>query len=264
MQAILPVEALIRKDRYVVFAGLLGVTALASAYTAYLAWDMQNMDMASGRSLSMPMTASWTISDFGIMFLMWTVMMTAMMIPSATPMILTFGTVYRKRQSNAQPFVSTAVFVSGYLLIWSAFAFGGTLLQWGLHSATLLSPMTMTATPLIGGSLLLAAGLFQFSPVKYLCLTECRTPMSFLLTDWEEAQRGALSMGIKQGVYCLGCCWVLMSLLFVLGVMNLLWIAALAGFVLIEKVAPGRAWVNRISGGLILAWGIWMILDSAL
>jgi predicted metal-binding membrane protein len=264
MQALLPVEALVRKDRYVVVAGLIGVAGLAWAYTAYLAWDMQGMDMASARSMSMPMTANWTVGNFSLMFLMWAVMMIAMMIPSAAPMILTFGTVYRKRQENSQPIVPTAVFVSGYLLIWSAFALGGTLLQWGLHSATLLSPMTMTATPLIGGSLLLAAGLFQFSPIKYLCLTECRTPMSFLLTDWQEGRRGALTMGVKQGLYCLGCCWVLMSLLFVLGVMNLLWIAALAGFVLIEKVAPGRSWVNRISGGLLLAWGIWMILDSTL
>lgn len=264
MQALLPVEALVRKDRYVVIAGLLGVTGLAWAYTAYLAWDMQGMDMASGRSISMPMTAGWTFGDFGLMFLMWTVMMTAMMIPSAAPMILMFSTVYRKRRNNRQPFVPTTVFVSGYLLIWSSFALGGTLLQWGLHAATLLSPMTLTATPLIGGSLLLAAGVFQFSPIKYLCLTECRTPMSFLMGDWREGQRGALTMGVKQGIYCLGCCWVLMSLLFVLGVMNLLWIAALAGFVLIEKVAPGRSWINRTSGALLLAWGIWMILDTSL
>ncbi|NQW17295.1 MAG: DUF2182 domain-containing protein [Chloroflexi bacterium] len=264
IQAMLPVEALVKKDRYVVIAGLLGVTGLAWAYTVYLAWDMGSMGMASGRSMSMPMTADWTVADFGLMFVMWAVMMIAMMTPSAAPMILMFGTVARKRREMARPYAPTAVFVLGYLLIWSAFALGGALLQWGLHAATLLSPMTMTATPVIGGSLLIAAGLFQFSPIKYLCLTECRTPMSFLLTDWREGQGGALKMGVQQGLFCLGCCWVLMSLLFVLGVMNLLWIAALAGFVLLEKVAPGRTWVNRLSGGLLLAWGIWMILDSAI
>ena len=144
MQALLPIEALVKRDRYVVIAGLLGVTGLAWAYTAYLAWDMRGMDMASGRSVSMPMTADWTAGDFGLMFLMWAVMMTAMMVPSAAPMILMFGTVARKRREQARPFVPTGVFVLGYIGVWSAFALGGTLAQWGLHAATLLSPMTMT------------------------------------------------------------------------------------------------------------------------
>jgi len=248
----------------VVIAGLLGVTGLAWAYTAYLAWDMRGTDMVSGRSLSMPMTADWTVGDFGLMFLMWAVMMTAMMVPSAAPMILTFGTVARKRLEQARPFVPTGVFVLGYLAVWSAFALGGTLAQWGLHAATLLSPMTMTATPVIGGVLLIAAGLFQLTPIKNVCLTECRTPLSFLMMDWREGYRGALSMGVKQGAYCLGCCWILMLLLFVLGVMNILWIAALAGFVLIEKVAPAGTWISRATGALLTGWGVWMVLDSAL
>ncbi len=264
MQTLLPIEALVKRDRYVVIAGLLGITGLAWAYTAYLAWDMRGMDMASGRSVSMPMTADWTAGDFGLMFLMWTVMMTAMMVPSAAPMILMFGTVARKRREQARPFVPTGVFVLGYIGVWSAFALGGTLAQWGLHAATLLSPMTMTATPVIGGALLIAAGLFQLTPIKNVCLTECRTPMSFLLIDWREGHRGALSMGVKQGTFCLGCCWILMLLLFVLGVMNILWIAALAGFVLIEKVAPAGSWISRATGVLLAGWGVWMVLDSAI
>ena len=264
MQALLPIEALVKRDRYVVIGGLLGVTGLAWAYTAYLAWDMRGMDMASGRSMSMPMTADWTAGDFGLMFLMWAVMMTAMMVPSAAPMILMFGTVARKRREQARPFVPVGVFVLGYIGVWSAFALGGTLAQWGLHAATLLSSTTMTATPVIGGALLITAGLFQLTPIKNICLTECRTPMSFLMTDWREGYGGALSMGVKQGTYCLGCCWILMSLLFVLGVMNILWIAALAGFVLVEKVAPAGSWISRATGVLLTGWGVWMVLDSAL
>ncbi len=122
----------------------------------------------------------------------------------------------------------------------------------------------MTATPLVGGSLLIAAGLFQLTPIKNICLTECRIPMSFLLLDWQEGHAGALKMGVKQGIYCLGCCWILMSLLFVLGVMNLLWIAALAVFVLIEKIAPAGEWVSRTAGALLLVWGVWMVLTNAI
>ena len=264
MYSLQPIKSVVNKDRFVVITGLFAVTGLAWTYTFYQAWDMRGASMADGRSMSMPMTASWTPGDFGLMFVMWTVMMTAMMIPSAAPMILMFGSVARKRREQARPYAPTAVFVLGYIGIWSVFALGGTLAQWGLHAATLLSPMTMTATPLIGGTLLIAAGLFQLTPIKNICLTECRIPMSFLLLDWQEGHAGALKMGVKQGIYCLGCCWILMSLLFVLGVMNLLWIAALAVFVLIEKIAPAGEWVSRTAGALLLVWGVWMVLTNAI
>jgi predicted metal-binding membrane protein len=263
MASLNPIESVIKRDRLVVLFGLLGVTALAWAYTAYLAWDMQGTSMADGRSMAMPMTASWTTGDFVLMFVMWSVMMIAMMTPSAAPMILMFGTVARKRQEQSRPYAPTIIFVLGYLAIWSVFALGGTLAQWGLHAATLMSPMTMTATPLVAGSLLIAAGLFQATPIKNICLTECRTPMSFLMLDWREGNTGALTMGVKQGIYCLGCCWILMLLLFVLGVMNLLWIAALAAFVLIEKVAPAGTWISKSTGIILAAWGAWMILTNA-
>ena len=267
MQGLAPLDALLRRDRALVLGGLIGIIAIAWAYTAYLAWDMRGMDMGAGmgadRSMSMPMTADWTAADFGMMFLMWAVMMAAMMLPSAAPMILMFSTVGRKRRDEKRPYVPTAVFVAGYVLIWTGFALTGALAQWGLHAAALLSPTTVSATPFVGGALLLAAGIFQWTPIKYACLTECRSPLGFLMAEWREGHGGALSMGLRHGVYCLGCCWVLMALLFVLGVMNLVWIAALAAFVLVEKVAPAGSWISRTTGGLLLGWGLWMMLDSA-
>jgi predicted metal-binding membrane protein len=161
-----------------------------------------------------------------------------------------------------QPFVPTAVFLMGYVLIWSAFALVATLAQWGLNAAALLSPLMATTSPFLGGGLLIAAGLFQWSRIKYACLNHCRTPLAFIMTEWREGPRGALEMGLRHGKYCLGCCWVLMALLFVLGVMNLLWIATLAGFVLVEKAAPAGHLIGRITGLLLVGWGVGMILVS--
>jgi predicted metal-binding membrane protein len=148
----------------------------------------------------------------------------------------------------------------GYVLVWSGFAAAAAVSQWGLNMAALLSPMMVSVNPFLGGGLLIAAGLFQWSPIKYVCLNHCRTPLGFIMTEWREGPKGALTMGLRHGVFCLGCCWVLMSLLFVLGVMNLLWIAVLAGFVLIEKVAPAGRWISRISGLFLLAWGALLML----
>ena len=177
-------------------------------------------------------------------------------------MILTYAALNRRRLEQRQAFVPTGVFLLGYVLVWSGFAVAATVAQWGLNWAALLSPMMVSTNALLGGGLLIVAGVFQWSPLKYACLKQCRTPMGFIMTEWRDGARGALTMGLRHGVFCLGCCWVLMALLFVLGVMNLLWIAALAGFVLIEKVAPGGQWISRISGIMLVAWGVWMVLAA--
>ncbi|PKB78774.1 MAG: hypothetical protein BZY88_16685 [SAR202 cluster bacterium Io17-Chloro-G9] len=256
MQLESSIESLLKRDRAVVVAGIVGVTALAWAYLVYLAQTMNGM----GSGMAMAQLQSWTIADFGFMFLMWAVMMTGMMVPTAAPMVLLFATVNRRRREQQGPCVPTAVFLSGYVLVWSGFAAAATVGNWALHVNALLSSMMgESASAYLGGALLIAAGLFQWSRLKYVCLNHCRSPLSFLMTDWREGSWGALNMGVRHGIYCVGCCWVLMGLLFVLGVMNLLWIAALAGFVLLEKVVPAGQRLSRVTGVLLVGWGVLMI-----
>jgi predicted metal-binding membrane protein len=185
--------------------------------------------------------------------------MVAMMIPSATPMILTFARVNRQRREQARPFVPTGLFVLGYLLVWSGFSLAAALAQWALHGAALLTPMMKTDSSIIGGVLLIGTGLFQWTPWKRSCLNHCGSPLSFLLGEWREGRAGALVMGIKHGAYCTGCCWLLMALLFVAGVMNLLWVAAITLVVLCEKLATNGRWMRNAIGVACVAWGAWML-----
>jgi predicted metal-binding membrane protein len=245
-----------------VVGGLVGVVGLAWAYTAYRAWDMRSADMGMGMNMAMPLLVSWSAGDFILTFVMWAVMMVAMMVPSAAPMLLTFATINRQRRQRQRPFVPTGVFLWGYLVVWSGFAALATLAQWGLHEGALLSPMLESTSPILGGVLLLAAGLYQWTPLKRVCLMQCRSPLGFIMADWREGTRGALVMGLRHGAYCVGCCWVLMTLLFVAGVMNLLWVGAIAAFILMEKVAPPGNWVSRATGLLLMAWGAVIVMAS--
>jgi predicted metal-binding membrane protein len=251
-------EILLRRDRLVVIAGVFAVVAVAWAYIIYLDRSNGAMGMVSAN------TRSWSLADFWLMFLMWSVMMTAMMVPTATPMILLFATVNRKNRAKQQPHVATSVFLAGYVIVWSSFAVLATLGNWALHQASLMSSMMGESTSsYLGGGLLLAAGVFQWSPLKYVCLNHCRSPIGYLMSSWKEGKGGALRMGLEHGAFCLGCCWVLMLLLFVLGVMNLLWIAGLAAFVLAEKIAPRGERAGRVAGLLLVAWGAWTMLNGA-
>ena len=263
-------EQVLKRDRAIIIAAILIIAAIAWAYTVYLSQtgmssDSMQMGQGSGMGMAMADMRSWSAADFGLMFVMWAVMMVAMMAPSATPMLLMFANVNRKRREREAPYVPTGVFLAGYVIVWAAFSLAATGGNWGLHQASLLSSMMGESTSgYLGGGLLLLAGVFQWSPLKYACLKQCRTPMGFLMTSWREGHRGALRMGLEHGAYCLGCCWALMLLLFVLGIMNLVWIAALAAFVLAEKVAPKGEWVSRITGVLMLGWGIWAIVNAAM
>ncbi|MEE9281267.1 MAG: DUF2182 domain-containing protein, partial [Myxococcota bacterium] len=217
-----PLEVALRRDRVAVVTGVFVLAALAWTYTALLAMDVGSMDMgAMATSMTTPQIQEWARMDFILMFVMWTVMMAAMMVPAATPMLLVFANVNRRRREQQRPFVATGFFAAGYLIVWTVFSLLATLANWTLHLGGLLSSMMGQATPLVGGFLLIAAGLFQWTRLKYVCLEHCRSPLGFLMADWREGSRGALLMGLHHGVYCLGCCWVLMALLFVLGVMNL-------------------------------------------
>ena len=256
-------EAVLKRDRTIVLAGVAGLSALAWAYLLALAWRMPHREMAM--AMAMPHMQTWGATEVLLTWVMWAVMMVAMMTPSAAPMILTFATINRRRRAQHGPFVPTTVFVLGYLLVWGGFSVLATLAQWGLHTAALLSPMLVSTSPMVGSILLLAAGLFQWTPLKSTCLTQCRSPLGFLMTEWREGAWGALQMGLRHGKYCVGCCWVLMALLFVAGVMNLLWVAAIAAFVLVEKVLPRGELVGRVVGsmlmlaGLVLLSQMWLI-----
>ncbi len=258
MRTSTPIESLLKRDRAVIIAGVVAVAAIAWGYILYLA--QSNADIGNSMGMAAGIIRSWNGVDFALMFVMWAVMMVAMMVPSAAPMILLFATVNRRRREESRPFVSTGVFLSGYLVVWSLFALGATLGNWGLHQASLLtSMMGGSSSGYLGGGLLLVAGVFQWSRLKYVCLTHCRSPLSFLMNDWREGTAGAFKMGLQHGRYCLGCCWVLMALLFVLGVMNLVWIAALAAFVLAEKAVPQGQKVSRATGLVLVVWGALMV-----
>ena len=255
-------NAIHRRDRRVVLAGLAGITALSWAYLVYLALRMPAMPMPTQMpGMAMPQWQPWGAIEFALMLLMWVVMMVGMMVPSTSPMMLTFTTVHR-RQAQGDALVPTAAFLAGYVIVWSAFSLAATLAQWGLHQAALLSPMTVSTSPVLGGLLLIAAGVFQWSGLKQACLSKCRTPLGFLLGEWRAGPAGALVMGLRHGLFCTGCCWALMALLFVVGVMNLLWVAVIAAFVLVEKIAPQELHVARVAGLGLVAWGGWLLLHA--
>jgi len=185
--------------------------------------------------------------------------MIAMMTPTVAPVLLTLTALNRRRRSQQRPFLPTSFFLFGYLTVWTGFSLVATLLQWAFQATALLSPAWATPNALLAGSLLLAAGLFQGTSLKQTCLVQCRSPLDFFLRHWREGLGGAFSMGLRHGAYCLGCCWFLMCLLFVVGVMNIIWIALLTLFVLMEKTLPlPRFWAGFAGLGLV-TWGSWVL-----
>ncbi len=251
-------ETLLRRDRLVALAGLALLATLAWAVVLTMAGGMRSPEMA----LAMPETADWGADRFPPLFGMWAVMMVAMMLPSAAPVVLLVAGMNRGRRARGEPSVPTSVFLLGYLLTWTVYAALAAGAQVALHDAALLSPGMASASPILGGALLVAAGVFQFTPLKDACLRHCRSPFHVLGTEWREGAAGALRLGLRHGTYCVGCCWLVMALLFVVGVMNVLWVAALAAFVLVEKAAPGGPWIGRTVGGVLVAWGVWLLAQA--
>ena len=247
-------EATLRRDRAVVAAGLLGLALLAWVYVARMA-----AVMPSGM---MPMPGMAAGGDPGLAWLagMWAVMMVAMMLPSAAPTILLFASVSRRRRRQGPPANTGRGFNHRYLHVRTVYAAVAASAQWKLHHMALLSPAMKSASPLLAGGLLVAAGVYQWLPVKGACLSQCRSPLGFFAAEWREGTRGALLMGMRHGSFCVGCCWLLMALLFVAGVMNLLWVATIAGFVLLEKLVPGGARLGRAAGVFLILWGVWLLI----
>jgi predicted metal-binding membrane protein len=258
-------ESILKRDRWIVLAALATTTLLAWGYMVHeaRAMNLAGMCCCAGMQMSGPDTSPWSTATLVPLFLMWAEMMVAMMLPSATPMILTFAKVQRNRREQERPFVATGIFLLGYLAVWTGFSAVAAVLQWVLHAKTLLSPMMVSTSPFLGGALLIAAGIFQWTPLKNSCLASCCSPLNFLMTGWREGKWGAFVMGLKHGTYCAGCCWFLMLLLFVAGVMNVWWIAIITVLVLIEKIAPRGLMLGKIAGVLFIGWGVWMIAGKS-
>src|SRR6266481_7860633 len=247
--------AVLRHDRAVVLGSLGFVILLAWVYLlAGAGVGMETMDMGAGRMMAM--MPEWTLAYGLVVFAMWAVMMVAMMLPSAAPVTLLIASLAKKRREadTARGF-TTAPFVLGYLGVWLGFAAVATLLQWQLDAAELLSETMALAGTMVAGSVLVLAGIYQWTPLKQACLRHCRSPLDFLLHHWRDGALGALVSGARHGTFCLGCCWMLMALLFVGGIMNLAWIAGIALLVLIEKTLPWGRRVSQVTGAVLVAWG---------
>ncbi|PST26878.1 metal-binding protein [Mesorhizobium plurifarium] len=297
MPADTALESLLRRDRAIVAASLAALAAIAWIYTLWLAatMDMDGMSMSgSGMGAGMEMDPAmemdgmgmgmghgggadpldaflgisprpWSAVEAGVTLTMWTVMMVGMMLPSAAPMILLYARIGRQSRKEGKPFAATGFFAGGYLLAWAGFALVATLGQW-LMEGTLLTPSLASASRVFSGVALTIAGLYQWTPLKDACLSQCQTPVVFLQRHggFRRDPAGAAGLGFRHGLYCIGCCWALMTLLFVGGIMNVLWIAAIAIFVLAEKVFfPGQT-LSRLAGALLVGLGLWQLAAAAI
>ncbi|MCW8889380.1 MAG: DUF2182 domain-containing protein [Sedimenticola sp.] len=216
-------------------------------------------DTLPPKTFGMPTLGShWSTLDFALVFAMWIMMMIAMMLPTAAPMIVTYSDILNQ-QTDGSRMVPLSAFISGYLLSWGGYSLLAVVAQWGMLQSSLISDMMVGTNPLFNGGLLIIAGLYQWSRLKAVCLTHCRTPLQFFLTSWKSGNRGALQMGTIHGAYCVGCCWALMILMFFFGLMNLIWIAALSVIMLAEKVLPRGDLFGKGIGALFFAWGLFLV-----
>jgi predicted metal-binding membrane protein len=261
-------------ERLLVAGGLVIISVLAWAYTIQMARIMGAPTPAAAvmtehgfhpmaghgamHAAVTPQLAAWGGAEIGMTFIMWAVMMAAMMLPTAIPMVWAFMIVNRRRESGGV-IVPVWAFASGYLSTWTVYSAGATIAQWQLLQAALLSPATLASGPILGGILLIAAGIFQWTPWKDACMAKCRNPLGFLLTHWRPGNLGAFSLGSRYGFYCVGCCWLLMMISFALGVMNLVWMAVLTVFMLIEKISSAGRFISRAAGVGLIAGGGWML-----
>ena len=248
------VEHALRHDRAPAVVLLVLLPVVCWLWIAVMARDMYGP--MTGASAWM-MTANWDVPHLLLLWAMWTVMMAGMMIPSASPLVLLYGAMARR---SAQGTAGRQIYAlaAGYLIVWTVFSLAATALQRGLAALLLVSPMMEVTSSRVGAALLIMAGMYQLTPMKYACLRTCQSPLGFLMSRWRTGWFGAFSMGLEHGIYCVGCCWALMLLLFAGGVMNLTVIAALTAFVAFEKLAPLGRHGARISGGLLIAAGFWM------
>src|SRR5262245_24104812 len=265
--------AVLRRDRTIVAASLVALTTIAWVYVLWLMdsmrmGGMEMPDMRMGANpldiVMIPSWQPWSTAEFVFIFVMWAVMMVGMMTPSAAQMILIYARVGRQAELQGKPLAATGYFTTGYLIAWALFSILATIGQWLLERASLLTPMMQSASGIIGGLVLVAAGLYQWTPIKDACLKHCQAPLLFIQRHggFRRNPFGSLRLGFQHGLYCVGCCWALMALLFFGGIMNVLWIAGIAIFVLAEKIVPSGHLLSRIAGVVLTALGIRLIATS--
>ena len=271
-------ESVLRRDRLVVVTALATVIVLSWVYllagagmgmgTVEMTRLTHSVGLGGSTPGGMPMpgmndatgASVWTGQYAAIVFFMWWIMMLGMMLPSAAPILLLFARMMRKEREKGAPYVSTGVFALGYVVMWAVFSVVATAAQWGLQLTGLVSKMMVGTSTVFGAALLIAAGFWQLTPLKQACLKHCRSPVGFLSSHWRSGRAGALTMGLAHGVYCLGCCWFLMALLFYGGVMSLYWIIGLALYVLLEKLLPAKARLSALTGVALIAWGVLLLV----
>jgi len=239
-------------DRAEVITAIAIILAASWAFVAWMTLDVSH----SVVKLMMPIDASWSSTTIASVFVMWAMMMVAMMLPSAAPMILSFDRISKQRSNNSTSRLDVIVFVAAYMVVWVTYSVLATGVQWGLQRFGLLTPMITSRSVWLTSSIFILAGLYQFTPLKHACLERCRTPLIFLMQEWREGLSGVWVMGLKHGLYCTGCCWALMLLLFTAGVMNLVWIVLLMMLVAFEKWPHSPIWISRTYGGILVLVGI--------
>jgi predicted metal-binding membrane protein len=255
-----PVPALSRYQRALIASCVVLITGLAWAYLVHLNRHMTSPIEGDAMMAAMGkvMNQAWGAGDLLLTFVMWAVMMVGMMAAPALPVLLLFAGIHAQRGRGLTPAVPS--FGIGYLVVWLAFSAGATAAQWALHEGALLSPMLATTSTFVAGVILISAGAYQLTPLKSRCLARCQSPLGFLMSNWRDGVTGAFLMGFRHGIFCLGCCWALMAVLFVVGVMNLAWVGVLTLFILAEKIRPTGAQVSRASGAILIALGLALAL----
>ena len=244
---------ILRRERWLILGSMAVVITLAWTYTVHMAGHMP----LSEATVSMHIVQPWAWTDGLTAFLMWNVMMVGMMLPTAAPWVLTLAGLTRKEEQTGL-LTATGGFLIGYLTVWTGFSLAASLLQWMLHDYGLLSPWIGRVSAQTGAVVLILAGIYQWLPIKYACLKHCRSPLSFFLTSWRDGRFGAARMGMQHGLFCIGCCWMLMLIMFVGGAMSVITMALLSGFILAERILPAGPWVARLPGVALIVWGAYI------
>ena len=265
------------RDRMTVYVGVFVVLLVSWFYILGMGWHMNTLPFVENKMMNMsmeksmgfldtilmwmpPSSGSWVLSDFVLLFLMWSVMMIAMMTPSILPMLMLFTTLNARNKSKGKDTSSTLLLLAGYLMSWVLFSLVITLPEYAMHKSGLLNPMMEPTHAYLGSVMLIIAGIYQFTPFKDACLTVCQSPLTFLMNNWKDGNLGAFLVGYKHGFYCIGCCWALMLTLFALGVMNIMWVMVLTIFVLFEKLSYKNPLLfRRVAGYALILWGILLV-----
>ncbi|MAM85154.1 MAG: hypothetical protein CL472_10880 [Acidobacteria bacterium] len=249
MRNALRLNTIVERDRMIAAGGMLGLIALAWAYLVLV--------MPQPLAVAMPDLSHWGFQHFVMAVAMWTVMMVAMMLPSVGPWVAALSTIGGGAGMTRE--LSAGEFLVGYLLVWTGYSVAAASAQWGLHEAGWLSSASvLDAWP--AGFLLIATGVFQWTPAKAACLEHCRSPIGFFLTSWRSGRSGPFRMGVQHGVFCVACCWALMALSFVAGIMNLIWMVFVTLFVLVDHAVARGLWLGRATGAGLVAWGAWLLM----